>query len=815
MLENESDLGRTLTEPETTASLEGETLANGDWRSTKAQQQLRDRFGRWISLGANVRFRADGQELAGTVTQVLNGKAYVDTKNPDGTLTHRVLDPGAIRVLASKATIPDMATPIHDQGNNFLAAMQTPAVKNALASTGQANILRADGYMLSMTEKRPKDTGNPYLYQLFAPGGRSLGKYSTGAEGDFDSMVLEDAAASGSPSAGPAAAGPSGGGDAGGGGVVASGEERPFRVPEAVRAEIQSTISSLSTDLDEAELAVASRLANDPTVSKSDVEWVHQFFSFNDVAERIRGGYQGRKWASKIITPSDDELYAPDDCLDPHPKYDFDDDTFAYFAIGDEIYSPTAVRLLSVDYETGAVYVWGPDGFVLIPELDMGEIDEPQITPVDEITAIEIAKALDDGAEGVVILDINPEERNLFSMAESEIDFDQLDQTFAVIADATGYTPAERSANARRQRRAPGGKFGDAPDPQATLPTGDAPEKKATLPTPLPLVENVKDSIDKFISTAKEAPIAAAGTPPVPADTPATSATDSGESPADQQIEDNNTSPTDEAIYFAIVDPVDKSAVLDAVAIVKQNNAPSAWKRANGTWADAPDTMVALQGPTPPPVVELAAPDPLKPVLQQIDDHDAGKDDTPAAEKPAPGEVPIAASGYSLADGSYRIIDAEDLQNAVVASAATTDIFVKAHVRKRARVLNRMDLIPAEWRELSLAEIGELSAAQTLYGEFGEILPVTAGGVPGSADTPGDMKAAMKLKSYWTHGKGAAKIRWGTKGDLTRAHRHLSKYVGPERAWGLAQNYHQYLFGVYNYTHDVATGQYAPRNRKK
>lgn len=802
MLENESDLGRTLTEPETTESLEGETLANGDWRSTKAQQQLRDRFGRWISLGANVRFRADGQELSGTVTQVLNGKAYVDTKNPDGTFTHRILDPGAIRVLASKATIPDMATPIHDQGNNFLAAMNTPAVKNALAATGQANILRADGYMLSMSEKKPKDVGNPYLYQLFAPGGRSLGKYSTGAEGDFDSMVSEDAAASGAPSGGDA-------GPAGGGGVTASGEEKPFRVPEAVRTEIQSTISSMSSELDVADLDVASRLANDATVSKSDVEWVHQFFSFNDVAERIRGGYQGRKWASKIIAPADDsDLYGPDDTLDSHPKYDFDDDTFAYFAIGDEFESPEAVRLLSVDYETGAVYVWGPEGFSLIPELDMTDIDEPQITPIDEITAVEIAKALDEGCDGVVILDINPEERNLFSMAASEIDFAELDQTFAVLADATGYTPAERSANARRQRRAPGGKFGDAPDPEATLPTSaDGPTKKARLPVALPLVANVNDSINKFMATAKEAPIAAAGTPPVPADAPAP-APDAGNPPADQQIEDSNTSPTDEAIYFAIVDPVDKSAVLDAIAIVKQNNAPSAWKRANSTWVDAPDEIVALQGPTPPPVVQLEAPDPLKPVLQQIDDHDAGKDTT-QAEPLDPNEVPIAASGFSLADGSYPIFDAEDLQDAVVASGAAPDLFVKAHIRKRARVLNRMDIVPSDWRELSLAEIGELSSAQTLYGEFGEILPVTA------AATPNGMRGAQKLQAYWTHGKGALKIRWGTKGDLTRAHRHLAKYVGPDRAWGLAQNYHRSLFGVYNYTHDVATGQYAPRNRKK
>jgi hypothetical protein len=69
--------------------------------------------------------------------------------------------------------------------------------------------------------------------------------------------------------------------------------------------------------------------------------------------------------------------------------------------------------------------------------------------------------------------------------------------------------------------------------------------------------------------------------------------------------------------------------------------------------------------------------------------------------------------------------------------------------------------------------------------------------------------------NYWAHGKGAAKIRWGTKGDLTRAHRHLSKYVGPKLAWGLAQNLHKRVFGVINIVHDRATGQYEGRGKRR
>ena len=55
---------------------------------------------------------------------------------------------------------------------------------------------------------------------------------------------------------------------------------------------------------------------------------------------------------------------------------------------------------------------------------------------------------------------------------------------------------------------------------------------------------------------------------------------------------------------------------------------------------------------------------------------------------------------------------------------------------------------------------------------------------------------AENLRRYWTHGKGALKIRWGTPGDWTRCVRHLSKYMGP-RAKGYCQLRHKEATGVY------------------
>jgi hypothetical protein len=59
---------------------------------------------------------------------------------------------------------------------------------------------------------------------------------------------------------------------------------------------------------------------------------------------------------------------------------------------------------------------------------------------------------------------------------------------------------------------------------------------------------------------------------------------------------------------------------------------------------------------------------------------------------------------------------------------------------------------------------------------------------------------AEKLRRYWVHGEGAAKIRWGQPGDWSRCVRHLAKYLGP-RAKGYCQLRHKEATGMYTATH--------------
>lgn len=58
---------------------------------------------------------------------------------------------------------------------------------------------------------------------------------------------------------------------------------------------------------------------------------------------------------------------------------------------------------------------------------------------------------------------------------------------------------------------------------------------------------------------------------------------------------------------------------------------------------------------------------------------------------------------------------------------------------------------------------------------------------------PGDGQA-RKLKAYWVHGEGAAKIRWGTPGDFNRCVVQLGKYVQDPK--GLCNSYHVAALGV-------------------
>lgn len=69
----------------------------------------------------------------------------------------------------------------------------------------------------------------------------------------------------------------------------------------------------------------------------------------------------------------------------------------------------------------------------------------------------------------------------------------------------------------------------------------------------------------------------------------------------------------------------------------------------------------------------------------------------------------------------------------------------------------------------------------------------------GKETTPQDVRATDRLKEYWTHGAGAAKIAWGSPGDFDRCVALLSDKLSDPQGY-CAERHHDAL-GIWPATH--------------
>lgn len=65
------------------------------------------------------------------------------------------------------------------------------------------------------------------------------------------------------------------------------------------------------------------------------------------------------------------------------------------------------------------------------------------------------------------------------------------------------------------------------------------------------------------------------------------------------------------------------------------------------------------------------------------------------------------------------------------------------------------------------------------------------------ADAGNLRPSTQRLMEYWSHGKGALKIRWGTGGDYDRCLKELGEHVRPEMLHGLCANLHHRATGTW------------------
>lgn len=220
-------------------------------------------------------------------------------------------------------------------------------------------------------------------------------------------------------------------------------------------------------------------------------------------------------------------------------------------------------------------------------------------------------------------------------------------------------------------------------------------------------------------------------------------------------------------LYMAIVSPDDPAAVMQVVALTPENaesTNPMTFKRVEGQWVKDEQILRDLKSATPPPVVPLDA-TVLDGVLQQVDKA------SPAVT--ASGLIPV----FRLTDLD-EILEREDEQDTSPVDALVASVFAGADGYAEDE---------EDYFSLLSNEEYAMLEAEGLLEEFSI---QAAGGMDRNRGN------AEELRRYWTRGKGAAKIRWGTPGDWTRCVRQLSKYMGP-RAKGYCQLRHKEVTGVY------------------
>lgn len=650
--------------------------------------------------------------------------------------------------------------------------------------------------------------------------------------------------------------------------------ERTYRIPKAVKVEAQQALDWV-TGFERGKSVIgssfASKLLTEKELTASDIARLDRYFSRISkrtlstgwepgqqgypTDERIRfamrGGEAAKAWVSTIVARHGLTAASGDaDGNKPH-VYEDDPEIPGSCAIcGRDATAPihTALVAGAFEYDPTCEYFGvgvSPDetlvtGLLMLRtdgtwherkknnwEQTIEPSEEDVLIMLDEDSAYKLAEVLDDIAPtdpSVLPYElalINPHEAALAALAlEEDGEWDYVDRVMEMFDI---YDSTERSVNAKKQNRAPGGRFGETPDAPAQEEGNQQGQVKARLPEGMPLVPDIAARIQEYLA-ANGAAAPTETTNPQPEglsaqylnsliDTYADTAVDDSAAPAQPAADANAARP----LYLALVDKVDTEAVLDLVSLMP-GNPPVMWKRDGGAWVQAPEILAALQGTKPPPVVELTDDAIVADVINQVDESTGGETEEAETATPAPGATPqdptgasgpkpdanpdqqrraasiqefthpeldmfrtwastaekekYAGKGYALPDGSFPIPDVAHLKKAIKAQGRAKDkAKAKRHIMKRARALKRADLIPDDWKANSIVEL-------TMFGPNGELLDLTefAGGLDQNRGN------AEELRKYWTRGKGGLKIRWNTPGDMTRCMRHLRKYLGGREA---------------------------------
>ena len=592
-------------------------------------------------------------------------------------------------------------------------------------------------------------------------------------------------------------------------------KERGFNVPRTVRDSVKDALTTDRDHLMPHELSIAEEIASGKVVYREHIEWLQEFFSAIDVQYLLHGGDNAREWLNKVDSPE----------AIVSSGFSGRDD-WVFFVTGPTENSPHADSVYSIDPKTEHLFAW-TDKWEDKGSVYTSDIDRPMVMEVDFTTAKGVAEwsmRHPSTEDTVNVRTLDPVEYNIFRKAEFGLDYKLLDRVTEYITVPTGTDPElirERSKNAQGQVRDSSGRFGgggssssgSAPadggsTPQAVGTDGNKPETTAERSKRLAgkfqeavsqldsartdeeavheRIESgqVRATLDKGTrNSAQSADVFLKEFQRGEADEvdnrdkenrpKTTFADEASYEPDPDAITPTDISglPESSRAFTAIVDKDDQNAVLNLAVLAKVEGKIHAFVRMNSAWYSAPELLARFQSTDPPFLVKLEDEEQIASVIEQIDSGDLGAEDREEEEAPESDEEAIAAAMAAY----YEYKDESHARDAVILASMTGNHHLLT-------------------REIVLASgLGLLDARAT--DDYGMVL--VSAGVPGIADTPSDYAAVRRLKNYWLHGAGAAKIRWGTPGDATRCHRNLTKYLGPKRAWGYCNELHYTANGFY------------------
>lgn len=587
-------------------------------------------------------------------------------------------------------------------------------------------------------------------------------------------------------------------------------KERGFSVPKRLKDSIKSALETDRDHLMPHELAIAQEIVDNSTIYREHIDWLQDYFSSVDIEYLLHGGDDARGWLGKINSPQSVVASA----------FSGRDD-WIYFAAGDNEDYPVADTVYTIDPKTDTAFQWKGFWEDLGSAFDLN-VERNSIFEIDYTAAKGVAEwsmSKEPGEKSIDIRTLDPVEYNIYRKAEFALDYKMIDRAAEFYTEDPDLIK-ERSQNAQKQQRDGSGRFGGSSNPASS--SSSSSDSKSPMPQvssegKKPETESEKnarltkdfkkynqeldsardsdDSVSERINDTKvRAKLGESPNSAQPADQfmeefkngtaekvenrdqknrPRT--TFAGEDSYEPDIEatrptDISTLPEASRAYVAIVDKDDQNAVLNLAVVAKEDGKVHAYIRMASAWYYSPELLTKFQSTDPPYLVKLTDEAQISSVIEQIDEGDDASEGSVEDVQPNEDEQAVAAALRAFADTGNR--------------AYARDAVIIASYTGTQYALTREAIIASGFGILDARSVDD----------YGTVL--VAAGVPGVADTPGDYAAARRLRRYWLHGAGAAKIRWGAPGDWRRCNRHLTKYMGT-RAKGYCQLLHKDAVGFF------------------